>query len=165
MSANHRLHMDLPPTEMDVWWSWSVARLIFSRNKLNRMGESKHPWQIPTVVFKNSPSWQFKRSALLEFSYNASVAWTSPSSMLKYSPSSFWSYMIMLCLKDYANTASGEKGTSKRLCPFWNNTICCLWEKDHQNPKYMHMPNVAYVLNNNLQFELGRKRTYREIQL
>ena len=42
-SANHRLHMGPPPMGMDVWWSWSVSR-IFSRIKLNRMGESMHPW-------------------------------------------------------------------------------------------------------------------------
>ena len=33
--------MGLPPVEIDVWWPWSVSCLIFSRNKLNRMGESK----------------------------------------------------------------------------------------------------------------------------
>ena len=38
-----RLYMGLPLMEMDVWWSWSVSCMIFSRNKLNRMGESKHP--------------------------------------------------------------------------------------------------------------------------
>ena len=42
VTANCRLHMVLPPMEMDVWWSWSVSYKIFSRNKWNRMGESKH---------------------------------------------------------------------------------------------------------------------------
>ena len=43
MSANRMLHKGLPSIEMDVWWSRSVFCMIFSRNKLNRMGESKHP--------------------------------------------------------------------------------------------------------------------------
>ena len=43
ISVASRLHMDLPLMEMDVWWSWSVSCMIFSRNKLNRMDESKHP--------------------------------------------------------------------------------------------------------------------------
>ena len=72
--ANCRLHMSLPPMEMDVWWSWSVSSVIFSRNKLNRMVESKHPWQTLTVVLKNFPSWLFKRTALLEFSCSAWMA-------------------------------------------------------------------------------------------
>ena len=55
-SANHRLHMSLAPKEMDVWWSWSVSCKIFSGNKLNRMGESKHSCRAATVVSKNSPS-------------------------------------------------------------------------------------------------------------
>ena len=42
-SANRKLHVGLSPMEMDVWWSWSVSCMIFSGNKLNRMGESKHP--------------------------------------------------------------------------------------------------------------------------
>ena len=82
-SANRKLHMGFPPIEMDVWWSWSVFCMIFPRNKLNRMGESKHPYRTPTVVLKNSPSWLSKRTALLEFSYSAWTTWTSPSSMLK----------------------------------------------------------------------------------
>ena len=39
LSANCRFHMGLPPLEMDVWWSCSVSCMIFSRNKLNWMGE------------------------------------------------------------------------------------------------------------------------------
>ena len=35
--ANHRLHVGLPPMEIDVWWSWSVVYMIFPRNKSNRM--------------------------------------------------------------------------------------------------------------------------------
>ena len=42
-SANRRLHVGLPELNMDVWWSWSVSCVILSRNKLNRMSESKHP--------------------------------------------------------------------------------------------------------------------------
>ena len=42
ISVVSRLHTGLPPTEMDVWWSWSVSYMIFSRNKLNRIDESKH---------------------------------------------------------------------------------------------------------------------------
>ena len=61
----------LLPAEMDVWRLWSVSCIIFSRNKLNRMGEIKHPWQTPAVVLRNSPSWLFKGTALLEFSYSA----------------------------------------------------------------------------------------------
>ena len=44
---------------------------LFCRNKLNKMGESKHPWRTPAVVLKNSHSWLFNRTALLEFSYSA----------------------------------------------------------------------------------------------
>ena len=68
-SENRRLHMGLTLIKMDVWWSWRTSCRICSRTKLNGMGESKNPWQTPTVVLKNSPSWQFKRTALLEFSY------------------------------------------------------------------------------------------------
>ena len=49
-SVNHRLHMGLPPIERDVWWSQSGFCMIFSRKKLNSMGERKHPWWTPTVV-------------------------------------------------------------------------------------------------------------------
>ena len=63
LSAKRRLHMGLPPMEMDVWWPWGVSCMIISMNKLNRMGESKHSWQIPIIVLKNSPSWLFKRTA------------------------------------------------------------------------------------------------------
>ena len=66
--GNHRLQMGLPPMEIAVWWSWSVSCMIFSRKKLNSMGESEHPCGTPTVVLKNSHSWLFKRTALLEFS-------------------------------------------------------------------------------------------------
>ena len=55
LSVNCRLHMGLLPIEMDEWWSWNVSCMIFSRNKLNWMGKSKHPWRIPTLVWKNSP--------------------------------------------------------------------------------------------------------------
>ena len=49
LSANRRLNMGLPTMETDVRWSWSVSCMIFSRNKLKRMGESKHPWWTLTV--------------------------------------------------------------------------------------------------------------------
>ena len=78
-----RLHMGLPPMQMDVWCSQSASCTILSRNKLNRMGENKHPWWTPTLVLNNFPSWLFKRTALQEFSKTAWMAWTSPSSMLK----------------------------------------------------------------------------------
>ena len=55
-SANRTFHVGLLPMEMDGWWSKSVSCMIFSRNKLNRMGESKHPSWTPTAVLKNSPS-------------------------------------------------------------------------------------------------------------
>ena len=54
-----------------------------SRNKLNRMGESKHPWQTPFVVLNTNPSWLFMRTALLDILYTRYMAWTSPPSMLK----------------------------------------------------------------------------------
>ena len=41
--AIRRLHLGIPTVEMYVWWSGSVFSMIFSRNKFNRMGESKHP--------------------------------------------------------------------------------------------------------------------------
>ena len=31
--VNQRLHMYLPPMGMDVWWSWIVSCMFFSRNK------------------------------------------------------------------------------------------------------------------------------------
>ena len=76
MSVNCRLRRGLPPMEMDMWWSWSDSCMIFSRNKLNRMGESKHPRWTPTVFLKKFCSWLFKKTTLLEFSY-------SPLSTLK----------------------------------------------------------------------------------
>ena len=42
--------------ETDVRWSGSVSCLIFSRSKLNRMDESRHPRRTPTVVLKSSLS-------------------------------------------------------------------------------------------------------------
>ena len=66
-SANRRLHMGLPLMEMDVWWPWSVSCMIFSRNKLNRMGESKHPWRTLFVVLKNWRSWLFHGTLLQNF--------------------------------------------------------------------------------------------------
>ena len=44
-SANRGSHIGLLPMEMDMWWSWSVSCMIFSRNKLNRISESRHPWR------------------------------------------------------------------------------------------------------------------------
>ena len=86
VAAAHKIDVvgksQVPSMEMDMWWSWSCV--IFSRNKLNRMGESKHPWRTPTVILKNSPSWLFKRTAPLEFSYSAWMAWTRPSSVTRH---------------------------------------------------------------------------------
>ena len=81
-SANRRLHIGIPSAETDVWWSWSVSSMVFSRNKLNWTDDSKHPWQTP-VVLKNSPSWLFKRTALLKFSYRGWMAWTRSSPLLE----------------------------------------------------------------------------------
>ena len=50
-SANHRLHKDLPSTEMYVWPSWSVSCMIFSRNKFNRKDESKYPWWTTVAAY------------------------------------------------------------------------------------------------------------------
>ena len=58
----YRLFVGLSPMEIDVWWSWSVTCLILSRNKLNRMSESKLPWWTPTVFLEKSSSWMFKRT-------------------------------------------------------------------------------------------------------
>ena len=82
-AAIRKFYMDLLPMEMDVWWSWRVSYMIVSKNKLNRMGESNHPWRTPTGVLKNSFSWLLKRTAMLEFSFSAWMARTSPSSLLK----------------------------------------------------------------------------------
>ena len=98
--------MGLPPMEMDVWWSWHVSCMIVSWNKLNRTGVSKQPWQTPTVVLKNSPSWLFKRTALLEFSYSAWTTWSSPSSMLK---------LLMPCHRPASQTLSNVF-----LKPLWS---------------------------------------------
>ena len=84
MSVDRRLHMILPPVEMEVWWYWNVSCMILSRNRWTRwMGESKHPWRTPTAVFKNCPDWLFKRTTLLQFSYSVWAAWTRPSPILK----------------------------------------------------------------------------------
>ena len=84
-SANCRLHMGLPPMEMDVWWSWSVScwSSLGTGWTLSRMGESRYPWRAPVVVLKNSPSWLCNWTALLELLYSAWMAWTSPSSLSK----------------------------------------------------------------------------------
>ena len=74
LSANHRLHMGLSLIEMDMWWSWSVSCMIFSWNKLNRMGRVSIPDGTPTIVLKSSPCQLFKRTAQLEFSYSAWMA-------------------------------------------------------------------------------------------
>ena len=50
-----RLNMGLPPLEMDVWWSWSVSCMIFSRNKLNRLGKRKHPWRDTYYCLEDLP--------------------------------------------------------------------------------------------------------------
>ena len=39
--------------------------MIFSRNMLQRMGESRHPCQIPAVVQNQSPMLLLKRTALV----------------------------------------------------------------------------------------------------
>ena len=45
VAAAHKIDVvsksQVPSMKMDVWWSWSCV--IFFRNKLNRMDESKHP--------------------------------------------------------------------------------------------------------------------------
>ena len=69
--------------EMDVWWTWSVSRIISSRNKFNTMGEGKHLWWTSAVVLKNSPGWLFERTALLEFPYSAWNDWSGPFFVLK----------------------------------------------------------------------------------
>ena len=56
--AIHRLHMGLPPLEMDVWWLWSVSCMNFFSSKLNMMVRVSIPdgHIQATVVLKNSPS-------------------------------------------------------------------------------------------------------------
>ena len=112
-SANQRLHMGLPPMEMNVWWSWSVSYKIFSRNKWNRMGESKHSWWAPAVVLKNSPNWLFKRTALLEISYSGCMAWTRLSRMLK---------LPRTCYRLACHTLSDAFLNSMKL---WNTSCWC----------------------------------------
>ena len=107
--ANRRSHMGLPPMEMDVC---SISCMLFSTNKLNRMGESKHPWRT-SVVLKNSPGWLFKRTALLEISYSAWMAWASPSCMLK---------LLRTCQWPACQTLSNAFLKSLKL---WNRSRWC----------------------------------------
>ena len=98
LAINHRLHMGLPPMEMDVWWSFFflVSSLVLWAQSSTKdyikfparpaLGTSWRgwvrvsiPWQTPTVPWRNSPIWMLKRTALLEFSYSAQMAWISPS--------------------------------------------------------------------------------------
>ena len=112
-SANLRLHLGLPQMAMDVWWSWIVSCMIFSRNRSNRMGESKHPWRTPIIVWKNSPIWLLKRTTLLDFSYSAWMAWISPSFVLK---------LLRTCDTPECQTLSNACLKSMKL---WNRSSWC----------------------------------------
>ena len=112
-SANCRLHKDLTPMEMDVWWSYAVVScMIFSRNKLKKMGESKHPWRIPTVVLKNFPR------KLHCWSSHMVPEWLEPprsSSMLK---------LLRTCHRPACQTLSNAFLKTKKL---WNKSHwCCM---------------------------------------
>ena len=85
-SANRKLHMGLPPMEMDVWLSWSVFCMIFSRNKWTgwvrvsiREGHLLLSWETPLADFLTV--LHFRSSHV----NSALMAWTSPFSMLKSS--------------------------------------------------------------------------------
>ena len=113
-SANRRLYMGLPAMEMDVGWSWTVFCMIFSRNQLIWIGESRHPWRTHTVALKKSPRWLFKTTALLKFSYNAWMAWTTPSSMLK---------LLRTCQRPACQTLSDAFLKSTKLSN-WSRRCC-----------------------------------------
>ena len=131
--VNCRLHVVLPPMEMDVWWSWSVSYMIFSGNKLNKMGESKHPWWISTGALKNSPSWLFKRTALLEFSYTDVVPdWLEPvlplccslwgpatGLLARLCQTSSWS--LWSCGTEHAGVVGGSLSWLK----YWRSVLLC----------------------------------------
>ena len=122
--------MGLPPIETDVWWSLSVFCMIFSRNKLNRMGENKHPWWTPPVVLKNSSSWLFKRTALLEFSHSTWMAWTSSSSTLKllrtcHRPAFQTLSNIFLKSWSCGTDHAGVVEASLWLLDYWRSVLLC----------------------------------------
>ena len=111
--ANRRLHMGLRPMEIHAWCSWSVSCTTVSRNKLNRIVESEHPWHKSIAVFKDSPSWGFKRTALLEFPNTSWIAWTSLSSAMT---------LLKTCHNPACQTVSNAFLKSKKL---WNRSRIC----------------------------------------
>ena len=115
-SANRRLHIGLPPIEINVWWPQSVSRMILSRNKVNRMGESKYPWRTPILLLP----WRTffadcsrGRTALLEFSYSIRMAWISFISTLKF---------LRTCNRPACQTLSNAFLKSMKL---WNRSRGC----------------------------------------
>ena len=124
-----KLHMYLPPTEMDVWWSWTVSCMIFSGNKCNRMGESKHPWRTPTVVWRTPLAncstglhcWSFHRvpewlEPVLPLYWNFWRLATDLHDRLCQTPSlSLWN-----CGTDHA----GVVGASLWWLNYWRSVLC-----------------------------------------
>ena len=54
-SAKRKLVMSRPPMLTLPSWSSKASHLILSRKMLKRVGESRHPCRIPTVVLNHSP--------------------------------------------------------------------------------------------------------------
>ena len=60
LSAKRKFVIVLPPILIVPSWSSSESAIILSKKMLKRVGESRHPWRTPVVVWNHSPmllSW------------------------------------------------------------------------------------------------------------
>ena len=55
-------------------WSSKASHVILYRKMLKRVGESRHPRRIPTVVLNHSPVLPLNRTVLWALSYRFSMA-------------------------------------------------------------------------------------------
>ena len=67
-SAKRRLVIVLPQMLTVPSWSSKASVMIFSRNMLKRVDESRHPCRTPTFVRSQSPMLLLKRTALVVLS-------------------------------------------------------------------------------------------------
>ena len=65
MSSAKRKYVKSRPTMLTLpSWSSNASHMILSRKMLKRVGESRHPRRIPTVVLNQSPLLPFNRTTL-----------------------------------------------------------------------------------------------------
>ena len=65
-SAKRKLVMSGPLMLTLPSWSSNASHMTLSRKMFKRVGESRHPCRIPTVVLNHSPVLPLNRTALLK---------------------------------------------------------------------------------------------------